>query len=52
MFFPLNIIGYLIEPLYLRLLNNKKVITVSESTKNDLLRQNKYNNLITITLFE
>jgi len=38
MFFPFNIIGYLIEPLYLRLLNNKKVITVSESTKNDLLK--------------
>ncbi len=38
MFFPLNIIGYLIEPLYLRLLNNKKVVTVSESTKKDILK--------------
>ena len=38
MFFPLSLIGYILEPLYLRLLNNKKVITISESTKNDLLK--------------
>ena len=38
MFFPLNIIGYLLEPIYLRLLNDRKVITVSESTKKDLIK--------------
>ncbi len=37
MFFPLNVIGYLIEPVYLRLLNSSAVITVSESTKQDLV---------------
>ena len=31
-------LGYITEPLYLRLLNDRKVITVSESTKQDLLR--------------
>jgi len=36
--FPLNLIGYLVEPIYLRLLNDRKVITVSKSTKNDLIR--------------
>ena len=38
MFFPLNIIGYILEPLYLWLLSDRKVITISESTKKDLLR--------------
>jgi glycosyltransferase involved in cell wall biosynthesis len=38
MFFPLNLIGYLLEPLYLRLLHDRKVITVSDSTKRDLMR--------------
>ncbi len=38
MFFPLNLIGYLLEPVYLWLLNDKKVITISESTKKDLVR--------------
>lgn len=38
MTFPLNYIGYWAEPVYLRLLNNKKVITISESTKADLMR--------------
>ena len=38
MFFPLNLIGYLLEPIYLRILNNRKVITVSESTKKDLMK--------------
>ena len=38
MFFRLNIIGYLAEPIYLWLLNSRKVITVSESTRNDLMR--------------
>lgn len=38
MFFPLNVIGYLLEPVYLWLLNDRKVITVSESTKKDLMK--------------
>ncbi len=38
MFFPLNIIGYILEPIYLWLLRDRKVITVSESTKKDLMR--------------
>ncbi len=37
-FFPLNLIGYLLEPFYLWSLSDGKVITVSESTKNDLLK--------------
>lgn len=36
-FFPLSLIGYILEPLYLRLLNRQKVVTVSESTKQDLI---------------
>ncbi len=36
--FPLSLVGYLIEPLYLRLLNDRKVITVSNSTKKDMMR--------------
>lgn len=36
MFFPLNWIGYIIEPIYLRLLNDRKVITISNSTKQEL----------------
>jgi glycosyltransferase involved in cell wall biosynthesis len=31
-------IGYLLEPVYLRMLSSQKVITVSESTKADLMR--------------
>ncbi len=38
MFFPLNVIGYILEPIYLWLLNDRKVITVSESTKKDLIK--------------
>lgn len=38
MVFPLSLIGYLIEPIYLWLLNSEKVITVSESTKKDLMK--------------
>jgi glycosyltransferase involved in cell wall biosynthesis len=37
MFFPLNVIGYLLEPLYLWLLRDREVITVSESTKRELV---------------
>ncbi len=36
--FPLSLAGFVIEPLYLRLLNDRRVITVSESTKRDLRR--------------
>lgn len=35
---PLSIIGYCIEPLYLWLLRKYEVITISQSTKRDLLR--------------
>ena len=35
-FFPLSLIGYLIEPLYLWLLRKKIVLTESESTKKDM----------------
>lgn len=38
MAFPLSFIGYLIEPMYLRSLQKNKVITVSESTRKDLIR--------------
>jgi glycosyltransferase involved in cell wall biosynthesis len=38
MAFPLNAIGYLLEPLYLRMLSDRKTITVSDSTKRDLAR--------------
>jgi glycosyltransferase involved in cell wall biosynthesis len=38
MFFPLSLIGYLLEPLYLQLIKGEKVITISESTKKDLMR--------------
>jgi glycosyltransferase involved in cell wall biosynthesis len=35
-FFPLSLMGYLIEPLYLYLLSDRFVLTESESTKKDL----------------
>ena len=38
MFFPLSLVGYLLEPIYLWLLRDRKVITVSESTKRDLIK--------------
>lgn len=38
MFFPLNVIGYLLEPIYLRIISGSEVITISESTKRDLMR--------------
>jgi len=50
MFFPLNFIGYLIEPLYLRLLSDRQVITISNSTKKDLLKHGfKSDNIQIIT---
>ncbi len=36
--FPLSLIGWLIEPIYLRILSDRKVITISKSTKKDLMR--------------
>lgn len=36
MFFPLNVVGYLIEPLYLWLLRKNTVITESRSTAHEL----------------
>jgi glycosyltransferase involved in cell wall biosynthesis len=38
MFFPLNGIGFCLEPIYLWLQRRKPVITVSDSTRRDLLR--------------
>lgn len=38
MVFPLSLIGYILEPIYLWLLRKNQVITVSNSTKSDLLR--------------
>ncbi len=38
MFFPLNVIGYFLEPLYLFLMRKNISITESESTKKDLKR--------------
>lgn len=38
MIFPLSVIGYLLEPIYLWSLRNTKIITVSQSTKNDLIK--------------
>jgi len=38
MFFPASLIGYLIEPLYLLFLNRNRILTISESTKHDLMR--------------
>ncbi len=35
--FPLHIIGYILEPFYLLFLSQNNVITISESTKKDLL---------------
>ena len=36
--FPVNVIGFLVEPIYLWFLRKNGVITVSESTKRDLIR--------------
>ena len=36
LWFPLNLIGYLLEPIYLWLLRSSYVLTESESTKKDL----------------
>ncbi len=36
--FPINIIGYLLEPLYLRFYHSVPAMTISQSTKTDLLK--------------
>lgn len=36
--FPLSLIGYLLEPVYLWLLRDRRVITISRSTQRDLVR--------------
>ncbi len=36
--FPFSLIGYIAEPIYLWLLRKETVVTVSESSKNDLMR--------------
>jgi len=46
--FPLNIIGYILESIYVRLLNKNKVITISSSTKNDLKKVGFIDNNIDI----
>lgn len=38
MFFPLSLVGYIAEPVYLWLLSKDSVITISQSTKSDLVR--------------
>lgn len=38
MFFPLSLIGFVLEPFYLWLLRDRRVITESESTRQDMLR--------------
>lgn len=38
MLFPISLIGYLLEPIYLWLLRDRTVITVSQSTQSDLER--------------
>lgn len=35
---PASLIGYILEPLYLRLLSSERAIAMSESTKQDLIR--------------
>jgi len=36
--FPISFIGYLLEPLYLRLFRDQITITFAQSTKNDLIK--------------
>ena len=38
MMFPLSLIGYMVEPMYLWILRKQNVITVSESTRRDLMK--------------
>lgn len=45
---PLSLIGYILEPFYLRLLRDRKVITISESSRQDLIRAGFKKDNITI----
>jgi glycosyltransferase involved in cell wall biosynthesis len=45
---PASLIGYMLEPLYLRFLNDEQVIAMSASTKKDLLRYGFQPNNITV----
>jgi len=45
---PLNIAGYLLEPLYLKVYKNIPVITISQSTKDDLIKYGHCKNNIFI----
>jgi glycosyltransferase involved in cell wall biosynthesis len=38
MFFPASLVGYILEPIYLQLIKGMNGITISESTKKDLVR--------------
>ena len=42
MVFPFSLIGYVIEPFYLWLLRDRTVVTVSQSSKSDLIRHGFY----------
>lgn len=46
--FPLSVIGYVLEPIYLWLLRDRFVITESESTKQDMLRYGFSSDLISV----
>jgi glycosyltransferase involved in cell wall biosynthesis len=39
MFFPINVLGYILEPVYLWFLRKNQVMTVSQSSKDDLIRR-------------
>ncbi len=45
---PISIIGYLLEPFYLKLFKDQKTFTFAESTKNDLIKLGFKNELIKI----
>mgnify|MGYP000852718486 CR=1 FL=1 len=46
--FPISLFGYLVEPLYLRLLSNVRTITISESTRLDLSKHGFNNDKISL----
>jgi glycosyltransferase involved in cell wall biosynthesis len=48
MIWPISWLGYLLEPFYLRVLNGTRVVTVSKSTKNDLMKYGYQENRISI----
>lgn len=45
---PFSLVGYLIEPLYLRLLKRGPVVTISDSTRRDLVRHGFSNHDIAV----